>query len=141
MKYLLDTNVVCEATAKLPESSVLAWIEAHSHECYLSSVSLGEIWKGLHRLPDGKRKRGLALWADGLESDFSEQILDLDTITLKSWGKFYAKHEAKGFNMDVMDSLIAATALVHQLTVVTRNTADFPADMKTLNPWENNASM
>jgi predicted nucleic acid-binding protein len=135
MKYLLDTNVVCEATAKHPEATVLAWIETHAHECFLSCVSFGEIWKGLHRLPEGSRKRGLVHWADELESDFAEQILGLDTSTLKAWGKLYAKQEAKGFNMDVMDSLIAATALVHQLTVVTRNTADFPTDVKTLNPW------
>jgi predicted nucleic acid-binding protein len=135
MKYLLDTNVVCEATARYPEARVLAWIENHDHECFLSSVSLGEISKGLHRLPEGKRKRALVHWADELESDFAGQILELDTMILKSWGKLYAKHEAKGFNMDVMDSLIAATALVHQLTVVTRNTADFPADVKTFNPW------
>lgn len=136
MNYLVDMNVICEATAKQPEATVLAWIEAHGHECFLSSVSLGEIWKGLHRLPEGKRKRGLVRWADELESDFTEQILGLDTITLKAWGKLYAKHEAVGFNMDVMDSLLAATALVHQLTVVTRNTADFPADVKTFNPWK-----
>jgi predicted nucleic acid-binding protein len=135
MKYLLDTNVVCEATARYPEATVLAWIESHAHECYLSSVSLGEIWKGLHRLPEGKRKRGLVRWAEELESDFAMQILGLDTMTLKFWGKLYAQHEAKGFNMDVMDSLIAATALVHQLTMVTRNTADFPTDVKTFNPW------
>lgn len=135
MKYLLDTNVLCEATARHPDATVLAWIESHAHECFLSSVSLGEIWKGLHRLWEGKRKRALVLWADGLENDFAEQILELDTMTLKSWGKLYAKHEAKGFNMDVMDSLIAATAQVHQLTVITRNTADFPAEVKTLNPW------
>lgn len=59
----------------------------------------------------------------------------LDTTTLKAWGKLYAKHEARGLNLDVMDSLIAATALVHQLTVVTRNTGDFPDDVKTFNPW------
>ena len=135
MAYLLDTNVVCEGTAKQPEARVLAWIEAHAHKCFLSSVSLGEIWKGLHRLPEGKRKRGLVQWAEGLENDFAEQTLGLDTATLKTWGKLYAKHEAKGFNMDVMDSLIAATALVHQLIVVTRNTSDFPTDVKTINPW------
>jgi predicted nucleic acid-binding protein len=135
MKYLLDTNVVCEATGKHPEPTVLAWIEAHAHECFLSCVSLGEIWKGLHRLPEGKRKQGLIQWAEGLENDFTEQILVLDAATLKSWGRLYAKHEAIGFNMDVLDSLIAATALLHQLTVVTRNTADFPADVRTLNPW------
>ena len=136
MKYLFDTNVVCEATARNPEAGVLEWIENHAHECFLSSVSLGEIWKGLHRLPEGKRKRALIQWADDLENDFGDQILGLDTVTLKSWGRLYAKQEAKGFNMDVMDSLIAATALVHHLTVVTRNTVDFPADVKTFNPWK-----
>lgn len=136
MKYLLDTNVVCEATAKQPEAHVLEWIEAHAHECLLSCVSLGEIWKGVHRLPEGKRKRGLVEWAEGLEQDFADQIIGLDTITLKSWGKLYSKQEAKGQNMDVMDSLIAATALVHHLIVVTRNTADFPSDVKTRNPWK-----
>lgn len=135
MKYLLDTNVICEATARRPEATVLGWIENHAHECVLSSVSLGEIWKGLHRLPEGRRKLGLVRWADRLESDFTEQILGLDTVTLKAWGKLYAKHEAIGFNMDVMDSLIAATALTHQLTVVTRNTADYPTDVKIFNPW------
>ncbi len=135
MKYLLDTNVICEATAKRPDAGVLAWIEAHSHECFLSSLSLGEIWKGLHRLPEGKRQRGLMQWAEGLENDFAEQLLGLNTATLKAWGKLYAKHEAKGFSMDVVDSLIAATALVHRLVVVTRNTADFPTDVKTVNPW------
>lgn len=135
MQYLLDTNAVCEATAKNPEATVLEWIDAHSEECNLSCVSLGEIWKGLHRLSEGKRKRSLTLWAEGLENDFSAQILDLDTPTLKAWGKLYAKHEAKGFNMDLMHSLIAATALAHNLTIVTRNTADFPSDVKILNPW------
>lgn len=136
MRYLLDTNAVCEATAKNPEATVLGWIDAHTEECCLSCVSLGEIWKALHRLPEGKRKRALTLWAEGLEKDFSDQILDLDTPTLKIWGKLYAKHESKGFNMDVTDSLIAATALNHQLTVVTRNTADFPPDVKILDPWK-----
>ncbi len=96
MKYLLDTNVVCEATAKHPEATVLAWIETHAHECFLSSVSLGEIWKGLHRLPEGKRKRGLVRWADGLENDFAEQILGLDTITLKSGANFTPRTRPKG---------------------------------------------
>ena len=134
MTFLLDTNAICEATAKQPEAGVLAWFGVHAHESLLSSVSVGEIWKGLHRLPEGRRKRALVLWADVMESDFIEQILGIDTISLKAWGKLYAKHEAMGFNMDVMDSLIAATALVHQLTVVTRNTADFPVDVKTFNP-------
>lgn len=136
MKYLLDTNVVCEATGKEPEQVVLTWIEAHANECMISSVTLGEIWKGLHRLAEGKRKQSLIKWAQTLESELSDQTLGIDTATMKSWGKLYAKHEAKGFNMDVMDSLIAATAQVHQLIVVTRNTKDFPSDIKTINPWK-----
>ncbi|MDB6071546.1 MAG: type toxin-antitoxin system VapC family toxin [Verrucomicrobiales bacterium] len=136
MKYLLDTNVVCEATAKHPDESVLAWIAIHSHECCISCVTLGEIWKGIHRLPEGKRKRSLVVWAESMERDFKDQLIELDTPTMKAWGKLYAKHESNGFNMDVMDSLIATTALVHHLTVVTRNTRDFPSEMKTRNPWE-----
>ena len=135
MKYLLDTNVICEATARQPDPGVAAWVETHAQESFLSSVTLGEIWKGLHRLPEGKRKQGLVRWAESLEEDFAEQILGLDTVTLKAWGKLYARNEAKGFTLDVLDSLIAATAMVHQLVVVTRNTADFPSEVKTFNPW------
>ena len=135
MKYLLDTNVVCEATGKHPDAAVLAWLETHAHECFLSCLTLGEIWKGLHRLPKGNRKQRLVGWAENLERDFSGQFLGLDPVTLKSWGELYARHEAKGNNMDVLDSLLAATALVRQLVVVTRNPADFPVEVKTLNPW------
>ena len=74
-------------------------------------------------------------WVEGIEIDFAEQTIGLDTAAMKTWGKLYAKHEARGFNMDVMDSLIAVTALVRHLTVATRNTADFPSDVKTVNPW------
>ncbi len=81
------------------------------------------------------RKRGLTQWAEGIENDFAEQTIGLDTVAMKTWGKLYAKHGARGFNMDVMDSLIAVTALVRHLTVATRSTADFPSDVKTVNPW------
>lgn len=136
MTYLLDTNVICEATAKRPDAQVLAWSEAHADECCLSCVSLGEIWKGIHLLPEGKRKHAISLWASGMESDFSDRVIDLDSETLKAWGKLYAKHEAKGFNLGILDSLLAATALVHDLTIATRNTDDFPREVKTVNPWK-----
>jgi len=135
MDYLLDTNVLCEITAKRPEPGVVRWIEAHASRCCLSGVSLGEIWKGIHRLPEGKRKRRLADWAEGIEEDFRDRILGLDTEAMKTWGKLYAKHEARGFNLDVMDSLLAALAIVHNLTLATRNTSDFPSDVPTTNPW------
>lgn len=135
MRFLLDTNVVCEITAKNPEARVLDWIDAHSHESFLSIVTIGEIWKGIHRLPEGKRKRGLMRWVENLEQEFSEQCLALDTQTLKIWGNLYAANEARGFQLDVVDSLIAAQALQHNLIVVTRNITDYPTEATTLNPW------
>jgi predicted nucleic acid-binding protein len=74
-------------------------------------------------------------WSEGIERDFAEQLLGLDTVTFKAWAILYAEQEARGFNMDVMDSLISATAVIHHLVVVTRNTTDFPPNVKTLNPW------
>lgn len=136
MTYLLDTNVICEATAKVPDSRVLAWSESHADECCLSCVSFGEIWKGIHLLPEGKRKQAISHWAAGIENDFSDRVIGLDADILKAWGRLYARHEAKGFNMGILDSLLAATALVHDLMVVTRNTDDFPREVKTLNPWK-----
>ncbi len=136
MTYLLDTNVICEATARLPDARVLAWSEAHADECCLSCVSLGEIWKGIHLMPEGKRRQHIAHWATGIESDFSDRMLGLDSGILKAWGKLYARHEAKGFNFGIIDSLLAATAQVHDLTIATRNTADFPREVKTVNPWK-----
>lgn len=136
MTYLLDTNVLCETTAKRPDPSVVAWGEAHADDCCLSCVTLGEIWKGIHLLPEGKRKQAVSAWVSGIENDFSDRVLTLDGRILKEWGRLYAKHEAKGFNMGILDSLLAATALVHGLTVATRNTADFPPEVLTINPWK-----
>jgi predicted nucleic acid-binding protein len=136
MTYLLDTNVISEATAKQPNARVIAWGERNSDESCLSCLSMGEIWKGIHLLPDGKRKQSIALWATGIERDFADRMIDLDVTVLKTWGKLYAKHEARGFNFGILDSLLAATALVHDLTIATRNTHDFPSEIKTVNPWD-----
>ena len=136
MTYLLDTNVICEATARAPNSRGLAWGESNAEECCLSCVSLGEIWKGICLLPDGKRKQAISSWVEGIERDFADRLIALDTKILKTWGKFYAKHEAKGFNMGILDGLLAATAMVHDLTIATRNTQDFPREIKVVNPWD-----
>jgi len=136
MIYLLDTNVICEATAKFPNPDVLAWSRSSADECGLSCVTIGEIWKGIHLMPEGKRKSAISQWAAGIETDFAERVMPLNTAVLKVWGKLYAKHESKGFNMGVVDSLLAATALVYDLIIVTRNTGDFPREVKTLNPWK-----
>jgi len=136
VKYILDTNVVCEVTAKHPEPRVLQWMDRHAHQSALSSATLGEIWKGIHRLPEGKRRRALVTWIEGLEEDFTGQCLGFETPTFKNWGRLYATNEAKGLQLDIMDSLIASQAIEHGLIVATRNTADFPKEVKTTNPWK-----
>lgn len=136
MTYLLDTNVICEATARQPNAKVLAWGERNTDDCCLSCVSMGEIWKGIHLLPEGKRRQGISVWAAGIERDFADRMIDLDVAVLKAWGKLYARCESQGFNVGILDSLLAATALVHGLVVATRNTQDFPSEVKTVNPWD-----
>ncbi len=136
MKYLLDTNVISESASKAPDGNVLFWLEKHSEESALSSLSLGEIWKGIHLLPAGKRKTALARWTDGIASDFNSVTLPLDTDVLRVWAKLCAKHQAKGNNLCVIDSLLGATAICHGLTLVTRITKHFPSEVKVFNPWQ-----
>ena len=114
---------------------MLSWLEKHSEECAISALSLGEIWKGIHLLPTGKRKTALIRWADGIAADFTSVTLALDTDVLRDWAKLCAKHEAQGSNLCVMDFLLAATAIFHGLTLVTRNTKHFPPEVKVFNPW------
>jgi predicted nucleic acid-binding protein len=135
MCYLLDTNVVCEAMARQPEPRVVTWCETHMDESYLSCVTIGEIWKGVHLLPEGKRKKVYATWAEGIERDHAHVCLTLDSAVLKVWGKLCGKHQANGINLGIIDSLLAATAITHGLILATRNTRDFPGEVKTFNPW------
>ena len=95
MRFLLDTNIISESAAKAPDGKVLCWLEEHSEECALSALSLGEIWKGIHLLPAGKRKRARTRWADDIARDFSAITLALDSDVLRVWAKLCATHEAK----------------------------------------------
>lgn len=135
MKYLLDTNVISEIVAKKPDRNAIRWISVNQGEFTLSCVTFGEIWKGIHRMPSGKRRDATQFWVSGLERSFDALILPLDLRVLKTWGELYANCQARGLNLTIMDSLLAATALSHGLTLVTRNTRDFPPEVPTLNPW------
>ncbi len=135
MRYLLDTNVICESVAKQPDKNVMSWMALHQHESALSCVTFGEIWKGIHRLPEGKRRETTMIWVNRIEDDFRETILPLNLEVLKIWGQLFSECQARGLNLTIMDSLLAATALADELTLVTRNTRDFPAEVPTLNPW------
>ena len=139
MNYLLDTCVISELVAQRPNPNVVEYVDALDPDAvYLSVITIGEITKGIEKLPKSKRKRELQTWLrEDLLIRFDGKIISLDTEVLVEWGILAARLEVSGRIMPAMDSLIAATVLVHQLTLVTRNVDDFEgAGVDIVNPWE-----
>ena len=136
MAYLLDTDVLSESSNPRLDERVMDWLDVHDHELYLSTISLGEMIKGIELLPSGKRQKETATWFARLERWAGSRLLAPSAEVMREWGKLCARHERKGRRLPVLDSLIAATALAHELTLVTRNTDDYPAEVPVLNPWK-----
>jgi tRNA(fMet)-specific endonuclease VapC len=138
MKYLLDTCVVSEFVATSPEKRVLDWLErVDEHSLWLSVLTIGELSKGIEKLPHSKKRATLALWLNhDLPRRFEGRIAVLDTETLLLWGMLCARLEKLGSPMPAIDSLIAASVLHLDCTLVTRNTHDFRnAGAQLFNPW------
>jgi len=135
MAYLIDANVLCESSKLRPDAGVLKWLNENDAELQVSAVSLGEMLKGIHLLDQGKRRREIERWYQRIERWAVGRIVTLDAEVMSTWGRFYAKHQRAGRKLPILDSLIAAAALHHQLTLVTRNESDFPDDISVLNPW------
>ena len=138
MSYLLDTCVISEFVAAQPSEKVISWLaDLDPETVYLSVVTLGEIQKGIEKLPASKRKEALRTWLkDDLLVRFHDRLLPLETGEMLAWGTLISKVEAKGKPMPLIDSLIAATALHHDLVVVTRDQDDFaPSGARLFNPW------
>jgi predicted nucleic acid-binding protein len=135
--YLLDTNCVSELVRPQPDPRVVEWVDATDEAMlYLSVLTLGEIRKGLAALPQGRRRTSLEVWLDvELQARFAGRIVPIDTAIADRWGFIAADSKRKGKALSVIDGLLAATALHHNLTVVSRNAADFPST-QVLNPWE-----
>jgi predicted nucleic acid-binding protein len=139
MSYLLDTCVISEFVAKQPSEEVVSWLARLDPETvFLSVVTIGEIQKGIDKLPASRRKEALRTWLkEDLLVRFHDRLLLLGTGEMLTWGTLMSKVEAKGAPMPLIDSLIAATALHHDLVVVTRDQDDFaPSGVRLLNPWE-----
>lgn len=139
MKYLLDTCVISELVARQPHPGVVEFVDALDPEdVYLSVITIGEITKGIEKLPRSKRKQELLTWLkEDLLVRFDGKLLALDTEVLVAWGTLTARLEASGRIIPAMDSLIAATVLAQQATLVTRNVDDFAGTgVEIVNPWE-----
>ena len=137
MKYLLDTCVLSEFSKKKPEQKVVGWINNQIEESlFLSVLTIGEIQKGISSLRSSKRKDRLQEWLQNLIYRYDRRILSLDIGEMIYWGELYGKLQKKGRVFPFIDSLIAATALKHDLTLITRNEADFKnTGVRLLNVW------
>ncbi len=141
MKYLLDTCLISELVKKAPNSAVISWLDEQDEQSlFLSVLTIGELQKGISKLPDGARKDELQAWVEhDLALRFTGRIIDIDLEAVLIWGRLQGEVEQKGVTLPVMDSLIAATAKVHGLVVVTRNVKDIErCQVRVCNPWDAN---
>jgi toxin FitB len=131
--YLLDTNIVSELRKPRPNRDVVAWLEPISDsELHLSAVTLGEIQAGIElaRVADPAKAAELEAWADLLASSYN--LLSMDAACFRHWARLMHRQSDTVYE----DAMIAATAHVHHLTVVTRNVRDFARfDVPVLNPF------
>jgi toxin FitB len=137
--FLVDTNCISEVVRVKPEPRVLGWIEAADESLlYLSVLTLGEIRKGLAGLPQDKRRTHLETWLEvELKARFSGRILPIDAAVADRWGLLAANAKSQGKTLSTIDGLLAATALHHNLTIVSRNISDFiSTPVPVVNPWE-----
>jgi tRNA(fMet)-specific endonuclease VapC len=138
MSYLLDTCVISALAAKQPVQKVVTWLaDLDPDKAYLSVLTIGEIQKGIEKLPDSQRKSLLRAWLkDDLLIRFRERLLPVDVGVMLTWGALVSRMEANGTPPPAIDSLMAATALHHGLVVATRNEEDFaPTGVNLFNPW------
>ena len=134
MKFLVDANVLSEVTRPMASASVVQWLRDHESEFVVTPIVLGEIEYGIGLTPSTRKRLELQKWFDdGLRR---LRVLDIDSGTASTWAALLVRLRKKGKAMPVKDSLIAASALQHKLTIVTRNTADFQhASVKLIDPF------
>ena len=137
--FLLDTNVPSELTKPLPNPQVVTWVHAQeTPSLYVSAVTVGELRKGFALLPRSKRRTQLEEWFELFFLPFFEdRVLPMTQRVGSRWGVLSAARQLGGTPLNTADGMIAATALEHGLTLVTRNTRDFAGlGLTLLNPWE-----
>ena len=140
--FLLDTNVPSEMTRPRPAPQVVRWLNnVDDNQLFISVLSLSEIVRGIYRLPENQHRANLQKWLDHtLRPWFKGRILPVDQPVAERVGRLAGEGDAKGLTIPFTDGLLAATALEHDLTVVTRNVKHFEKlGVRILNPWDGNA--
>ena len=138
MRYLLDTCLISELIKPRPRKSVVEWVRAQEEsDLFISVLTLGKLERGISKLHEGRKKRRLQTWIDrDLKRRFQGRIVPVNEDIACAWGSLSAQAERNGGRVPAMDGLIAATAQAHDLTLVTRNTADMEAtSVRLLDPW------
>ena len=139
MNYLLDTCVLSEFIRHQPDERVIQWMDGMDEsKLFLSVITIGEIHRGIERLPESRRKNELIAWLnDVLVNRFDRRIVNNDVPSMFLWGSLTVRMESIGKPMSVMDSLIAASALHQNMIIVTRNVTHFQScGVQVVNPWE-----
>ena len=137
--FLLDTNVLSEfARTREPDQHVDRWLKTTAEESVFASVlTFAEIRRGIELLPPGKRRTELEQWQDDLIASFETRLFPVTKAIADRWAILAAQAQRKGITLANIDGLIAATALEHDLTLVTRNVKDFAGvEVPLFNPWE-----
>ncbi len=137
MNYVLDTCVVSELIKPLPAASVVEWLTSiPAEQLFLCALTVGEIKRGIMKLPESKKKVRLLAWFETLLTDYQDRIVPVDLAVAEAWGTLQAQAEVAGQKMAIIDGYIAATASAHQMLIMTRNEADFEmCHQYVVNPW------
>jgi len=138
LKYILDTNIISELINSNPNPKVLNFLNTlKEKDIYLSSITIGEIYFGIQKLPHGKKQKKLLAWVEEqLIPRFHNKVIDIDTDVMLHWAVLTNILKTQGTPLPIMDSLIGATCLAKKFTLVTRNEKDFKnIDIKIINPF------
>ena len=136
MSYLIDTSVLSEAVRPRPAAPVLRWLRSVPDSAlHLSVLTVGELRSGSERLGEGTHKERLRLWLEQeLPAWFGDRLLPITPVVADRWGRLVSE---AGRSVAAIDSLLAATAIVHGLRLVTRHAKDFAfPGLQVINPWE-----
>lgn len=135
MIYLVDANVLSEPTKMVADSKVVAWLSANESNLIVDSIIIGELRIGILALPRGRKRDRLEQWYETVIETI--ECLPWDATVSRRWAALVVELRRKGETVPLLDGMIAATALQHDLIVATRNTRDFEkTGVKTLNPFE-----